>query len=149
MATYENSNLIQGQDLNLFIDGKICAFGTSLSLDLQQDSIDTTSKFGGKWKASIPGKLSFTINSENLLTRVTGDTTFATLMASMVAQSAVAFTFSTVSGGTYTIGSITSGVTYFSGSAMINSLNLKSDNGDIAKFSISMTGVDALTITSA
>lgn len=140
-ASYLQTDLVKGNSLLLYANSNPVAFGKSCDLSISSDSIDTTSKFSGNFKTSIPGQISYTVSSDFLLTYASGDTSFDTLLAVQL------------SGGTvpFVIGTTTDSVTYamtagkYSGTAIITSLSLKAEENGICSCSVSLQGTGALT----
>lgn len=142
-----STDLVRGE-LFLFIGENPIAFASSCGLDVSTEEIDISNKMNGDWAAALPGKKSFTLSSESLLTRKTGAISFDTLLAKQIAGETLDFFFGAAQvanktnvGGEFSLD--TSQVNY-SGKVMITSLSLKSDNGQIASCSASFKGVGAL-----
>lgn len=143
-----NTDLIRGE-LFLFIGELPIAFASSCGLDISTEELDISNKMCGDWAASLPGKKSFTISCDSLLTRKEGTMSFDTLLKKQIAGETLDFYFGaakvtnpTNTGGEYALD--TTQVNY-SGTIMITSLSLKSENGQIASCSASFKGVGALT----
>lgn len=142
-----NIDIVRGQ-LFLFIDELPVAFATSASLETTTEEIDVSNKMMGDWAASLPGKKSYTLSSESLLTRLEGAMSYDTLLAKQIAGETLSFGFGeslvtdkTNTGGKFALD--TSKKKYI-GTVMITSLSLKSDNGQIASCSASFKGIGAL-----
>lgn len=142
-----NTDIVRGQ-LFLFLEGLPVAFSTSASLETTTEEIDVSNKMMGDWAGSLPGKKSYTITSESLLTRLDGAMSYDTLLAKQIAGETLSFGFGetlttekTNTGGKFTLD--TSRMNY-KGTVMITSLSLKSDNGQIASCSASFKGIGAL-----
>lgn len=142
-----SKDIIRGQ-LFLFLGESPVAFASSCSLDISIEEIDISNKMMGDWAGSLPGKKSFTINSESLLTRKEGATSYDELLAKVgtdetftffIGEAAVANKTNT--GGEFSLD--TAKINY-KGEAMLTSLSLKSDNGQIASCSASFKGIGAL-----
>lgn len=143
-----NTDLIRGE-LFLFIGELPIAFASSCGLDISTEELDISNKMCGDWAASLPGKKSFTISFDSLLTRKEGTMSFDTLLKKQIAGETLEFYFGaakvtnpTNTGGEFALD--TTQVNY-SGTIMITSLSLKSENGQIASCSASFKGVGALT----
>lgn len=143
-----NTDLIRGE-LFLFIGELPIAFASSCGLDISTEELDISNKMCGDWAASLPGKKSFTISCDSLLARKEGTMSFDTLLQKQIAGETLEFYFGaakvtnpTNTGGEFALD--TTQVNY-SGTIMITSLSLKSDNGQIASCSASFKGVGALT----
>lgn len=142
-----NTDLVRGQ-LFLFVDDLPIAFASSCSLEVSADEIDISNKMMGDWAASLPGKKSYTLSSESLLTRLQGAMSFDALLQKMIESETLTFFFgeTTVTGQTNTGGTFEKDTAEknYTGTVMITSLSLKSDNGAIASCSASFKGVGAL-----
>lgn len=143
-----NTDLIRGE-LFLFIGELPIAFASSCGLDISTEELDISNKMCGDWSASLPGKKSFTISCDSLLTRKEGTMSFDTLLKKQIAGETLDFYFGAAkvtypanTGGEFALD--TTQVNY-SGTIMITSLSLKSENGQIASCSASFKGVGALT----
>lgn len=146
-----NTDLESGKkgELFLFIGDLPIAFASSCGLDVSTEEIDISNKMCGDWAASLPGKKSFMLSSESLLTRKSGAMSFDTLLAKQIAGETLDFfygaakrTEETNTGGTFEKDTEQQN---YQGKAMITSLSLKSDNGQIASCSASFKGIGALT----
>lgn len=143
-----NTDLIRGE-LFLFIGELPIAFASSCGLDISTEELDISNKMCGDWAASLPGKKSFTISCDSLLTRKEGTMSFDTLLKKQIAGETLDFYFGAakVTNPTNTGGEFALDATQvnYSGTIMITSLSLKSENGQIASCSASFKGVGALT----
>lgn len=143
-----NTDIVRGQ-LFLFLSEAPIAFATSAALEITTEEIDVSNKMMGDWAASLPGKKSYTISSESLLTRKEGQMSFDTLLDKMIAGETLDFAFgeATVANKTNTGGEFTldPAKKNYTGTVMITSLSLKSDNGAIASCSSAFKGVGGLT----
>lgn len=135
-----NTDLVKGNSLMLYIGSTPLAFAKSCDLSISADAIDTSNKMSGNFKSSLQGVISWTISSDFLYTTVTGDSNFDTLMASMLAGTAIDVVIGTTT-DTATF-AMTKGL--YSGKATISSLNLKAGDTDVASCSVSLTGSGAL-----
>ncbi len=147
-----NTDIVRDQ-LFLFIGESPIAFATSASLDISTDELDISNKMIGNWNASLPGKNGYTLSSESLLSRKAGQMSFDTLLAKQIAGETLDFYF----GGAKVTNSTNVGGEYekdpekvnYTGTAMITSLSLKADNGQIASCSVSLKGIGALVLVPA
>ena len=130
-----SKDLVRGQ-LFLFLGENPVAFASSCSLEVSVEEIDISNKMCGDWSASLPGKKSFTISSDDeLLKHVDTGETFQFV----VGESTI--TDKTNVGGSFAIDTTKPN---YKGEIMLTSLSLKSDNGQIATCSASFKGVGAL-----
>lgn len=140
-------DIVTGQ-LFIFVKSLPIAFASNCSLNVSAEEIDISNKMCGDWSASRPGKKSFTLSSESLLTRLAGAMSFDTLLEMMIANETATFFFGevTTTDQTNTGGKFEMDTTKrnYTGTIMITSLDLKSDNGQIASCSASFKGIGAL-----
>lgn len=119
------------------------AYGTSCSVEVSAETIDTTSKMSGNWKEFLTGQLSYTISSDSLVSFAAGHYSFAKLMELMAARAPVKFKLGKwqESAGEYTVsGSIVEG------EGVITQLSMTAGQGsEICTASFSMTGLGELT----
>lgn len=118
------------------------AYGTSCSVEVSAETIDTTSKMSGNWKEFLTGQLSYTISSDSLVSFTEGHYSFKKLKALMKARLPIQFKVGQwqKSGEEYTVsGSIVEG------EAVITQLTMTSGQGsEICTSSFSMTGLGEL-----
>lgn len=118
------------------------AYGTSCSVEVSAETIDTTSKMSGNWKEFLTGQLSYTISSDSLTSFAKGHYSFAKLMELMVARAPVKFKLGkwTESGGEYSVESA-----IVEGEGVITQLSMTAGQGsEICTSSFSMTGLGEL-----
>lgn len=156
-----NDDLIQGDKLLLWLvtgnttaDTDVLAYATSCSIQIDQETIDTSSKFSCRWNATKGGRASYTISADALYTNVSGVTSFDTLMALMLKGDNVPWYIGQESG--YTVDEdhscednphiLDTTKPYYSGEAIIKSLSLEAGNNEIASCSISMTGSNSIVL---
>ena len=147
-----STDLYRGQ-LFVFCDDLPIAFASTAQMEVSTETIDASSKMTGAWGVSIPGKKSFTLSSEALYTKKEGAMSYDTLLAAQCADKLLDFKFgeATVTeqdawGGKF---EAPEDGTCFSGKVMITALSLQSENGQLAKVSVSLTGVGALVMPTA
>ena len=145
-----NTDIFRGQ---LFIftteDQKPMAYGKDATLNITTEEIDISNKMmSGGWAGSLPGKKSFTVTSESLLTQKDGQESFGSLLKKQINDETFPFvigeakvTEQTPTGGKFELDTTKP---YYKGTVMITSLDVKSTDGDIATCSASFTGVGAL-----
>lgn len=142
-----NKDILKGS-LMLFLNGQPLAFEKSSTLDLAADAVDTSNKMCGEWAGSTPGKRSFSISSEMLITRVAGAMSYDTLVEAFSEGTILDFVFGTVKkteatnvGGKFEIDATQQN---YKGSVWINSLGLSSNTGELCTCSAAFTGNGAL-----
>lgn len=67
------------------------AFGTSCSIDMSADTIDTSNKMSGNWKEYLTGQLGYTVTSESMLSLKSGHLSFVTLKELMKERTPIPF----------------------------------------------------------
>lgn len=131
------------------------AMAQSLSVEISADAVDCSSKDHGRWAASLLGKISWTASSSNLFT--VDD--YSKLIDAMVSNTPIDLVFATVKNydtvsqsstddeGMYsgTPGVWESADDLYHGKVVINSLSLSANNGEVATYDVSLTGVGPLT----
>ncbi len=143
MAQKYNSSQdsIVGDKLMLFIkDGEALlpvAFGTSCTIQLSTDTIDTSNKMGGNWKESLTGQLGWTASSESLLSLKDGHMSFKTMKKLMAARTPVSIVVGKSKSAEEDFAVDTELV---KGEAIITSLSMTADNGSISTASIELQG---------
>jgi predicted secreted protein len=145
MAYNSTVDTIYGDKLMLFItDGSSTlpiAFGTSCSLEISADTIDTSNKMSGNWKEFLTGQLGFTISSESMMSLTTGHLSLTKLMALMESRTPISFAFSKTAGSP----EFGENGQLYSGKAIITSLSMTAEKGNIATCSCSMQGTGPIT----
>lgn len=131
------------------------AMAQSLSVEISADAVDCSSKDHGRWAASLLGKISWTASSSNLFTV----SDYSKLIDAMVANTPIDLVFATVKNYdevsksdtddegmfTGTPGVWKSADDLYHGKVVINSLSLSANNGEVATYDVSFTGVGPLT----
>lgn len=129
------------------------AFGTSCSVEISADTIDTSNKMGGNWKNTLAGQLGWTVSCDALLSKVKGHMSFETLKQIMSARRPIVVIlgkvadndddFKEAANAGYALDA--NDTVYVRGSAVITSLSLNAGGGsEIASCSITLTGDGAL-----
>lgn len=148
MAYKVNEDTLTGDKVMLFIhdEGESkdvpIAYGTSCSVEVSAETIDTTSKMSGNWKETLTGQLSYTISSDSLVSFTDTHYSFAKLKELMAARQPVKFKLGqwTEGAGEYTISG-----PIVEGEAVITQLSMTAGQGsEICTSSFSMTGVGEL-----
>lgn len=147
-----NTDIVRGQFF-LFVDELPVAFASSASIEITTEEIDVSNKMMGDWAAALPGKKSYTISSESLLTRLAGAMSFDALLKKQTAGETLPFAFGeaevteqTNTGGKF---SLDKAKISYKGTVMITQLSIKSDNGQIATCSSQFKGIGALEVVEA
>lgn len=160
-----------GSELQLFIgsgsSATVIACATTASVSINADTIDVACKDTGKWGASVPGTVSWSISSDALFTMpVSGDSrySYSKLLDALIDGTKLFVTWASVKDyDTYNSTSYT-GVTedghvfdennvqqsngdLYGGYVTVSSLELTANNGDIATYSVTLNGVGRITKT--
>lgn len=124
------------------------AFATTATLEITTEEVDISNKMMGGWAGSLPGKKSYTVSSEALITRKEGALSYDTLLKAQIEGKVLDFFFGEATatdqdnnGGTFTPDKTKMNYT---GRIMITSQSLTSEAGQIAKVSVSFKGIGAL-----
>lgn len=159
----------QGEALQLWIGSgetaSCLACATSLSVNVNADSLDVSCKDTGKFGASIAGKISWDLSTDCLF--VTEDaedgagghkSNYAELMDALIAGTPLTATWSTVknfdtanAAGGDDDGHVFNKVTkaenaddLYYGKVVVTSVSLTADNGSLSTYSVSMQGKGAI-----
>lgn len=140
------SNLM-GERIQVFLSGQTLACATSCSVNLSADEIDTSCKDTAGFASTIPGRITWTVNSDNLF--VIGD--YTKLVDAMINKDILDITFATVAnwdaqtepdadGHVVPTGGWTSSDDLYHGKVTISSIDLQADNGSVATYSVTFNG---------
>lgn len=152
--------IVMGEKVQLWLKDKsgatptCLAMATSLSVEISADATDISSKDSGRWSSSLLGKISWTASASNLFTVAD----YSKLIDVMVANTPIEIVFATVknydtvtSGTTDSEGIFTNTPTVwesnddmYHGKVIVNSISLSANNGEVATYDVSFTGVGAL-----
>lgn len=142
-----DTKYIKGGDLMLFQKSgsgyTAFAYAKSHSLQLDADSLEVSSKDSGKWKQFLTTKLSYTINAEHLFT----ETDYNSLVEKMIAREPIEILFAIATNSNDEDGKPAEGWTAGSGwrgSAVITSISVNANDGEIASYSVSLQGSSPL-----
>ena len=142
----ENVDLIHGDNLLLYLtSGKtVVAYATSCSLQVNAESIDTSSKFSCKWASAMGGKANYTLSAEALYCNNASGISFDKLLEMMVAGEQVEWYMGEEQAWTGTCADnphvLDTTKNYYNGKAVVTSCSLQGGNNEIATCSISMAG---------
>lgn len=142
----ENSDLIHGDNLLLYLtSGKtVVAYATSCSLQVDSETIDTSSKFSCKWQSNMGGKAGYTISADALYSSNEDGISFDDLLAFMVSGEQVEWYMGQESAWTGSCAenphTLDTTKTYYNGKAVVTSVSLEAGNNEIASCSITLTG---------
>lgn len=151
MAT---ANVIDGTNLCLFITSgatkKCIALATNCKISMNMATKQISSKDStGNWEDYLAGRLSWTIDSDNLFTQDTlfpSGFTYDNLVEIMINRTTLTATIGQVStplmGYPQALGSTYNNL---SGSCYVTKIDLNAPNDDSATFTVSLQGTGALT----
>lgn len=136
-------------ELFVFADGEPIAFASTATLEVTTEEIDISNKMMGDWSGSLPGKKSYIVSSEALITRKEGAMSYDALLKKQIAGETLEFFFGEATsadkdnfGGTFA--QDTTKMNY-TGEVMITSMSVTSEAGQIAKCSSSFKGIGGLS----
>lgn len=142
---------IMGEQIQLFLSGKTLACATSCSVNISADDIDVSCKDSAGFNSTIPGRITWTAQSDNLFIV----TEFDKLVDAMLNKTVLTLAFSTVGnwnskttpdaeGHVVPTGGWTSAGDMYTGQVTISSIDLTADNGSVATYSVQFNGHGAL-----
>ena len=147
MATWnDNNDLIHGDSLLLYLtSGKtVVAYATSCSLQVDSETIDTSSKFSCKWQSNMGGKASYTISADALYCSNTDGISFDKLLEYMVQGEQIEWYMGEEAAHEGSCETnphtLDTAKTYYNGKAVVTSVSLEAGNNEIATCSITLTG---------
>lgn len=147
MATWnENNDLIHGDSFLLYLtSGKtVVAYATSCSLQVDSETIDTSSKFSCKWQSNMGGKASYSISADALYCSNADGISFDKLLEFMVSGEQIEWYMGeeAVHSGSCETNphTLDTSKTYYNGKAVVTSVSLEAGNNEIATCSITLTG---------
>ena len=157
MATWnENTQLVNGDSFLLYLtSGKtVVAYATSCSLQVDSETIDTSSKFSCKWASNMGGKASYTISADALYCQNTeGAISFDKLLEYMVKGEQIEWYMGeeaehngSCETNPHTLDTTK---TYYNGKAVVTSVSLEAGNNEIASCSITLTGAGEIQLNGA
>ena len=160
MAWNVNTDLVKGNDMFLFLvklnegqdmtsgtvsNAKVVAYATSCSLEINADTLDTTSKLSCRWNSVMQGNASYTVSSDALYCKQSSASansayTIDDLFEAMVDGDNIGWVMAQNSASCGEAIAIDTASTYYYGTAAITSLSINAGNNEIANSSISLTG---------
>jgi len=146
MSTFITLNDISKKQRMLFLADSMSslfnpiAYATSANLSFSADDVDVSNKMDGGWATSMQGKKSAEVSVDALCTYKTGLTSETELQSGWSSDKLYAFLYIMCSVEEQSDGSTKlkydTSRPYYRGYMKLGSLELTSDNGDIAKFSV-------------
>lgn len=161
MATWNvGTDLINGDELLLYLTSgqTVVAYATSVSLQVDSETIDTSSKFSCRWASNLGGRASYTISADALYCNAAQGVSFDGLLEMMVegkpvewyiGQEEPAETWNAdgKKGCDENPHTLDTTKRYYNGKAIVTSVSLEAGNNEICTCSISLTGVNEIVIT--
>jgi predicted secreted protein len=145
------ANVINGTDLCLFVTSgatvRCIALATTCSLAINMATRQISSKDStGNWDENTSGRLSWTVDSDNLFTQDLGLSayTYDNLVDMMIARQPITITLAKVTTDNMGYPQTKGTGKYLTGSALITSITANGPDQDNATFSVSMVGTGAL-----
>ena len=141
-----NSDLLLGDKILLYLtSGKtVVAYATSCSLQVDGETIDTSSKFSCKWQNNLGGRNSYTISADALYSSNESGVSFDDLLAMQIKGEQVEWYMGQEAAHSGTCETnphtLDTSKTYFNGKAIVTSVSLEAGNNEIASCSITLTG---------
>lgn len=142
----QNNDLVKGDALLLYLtSGKtVIAYTTSCSLQVEGETIDTSSKFSCKWAASMGGRMSYTINFDALYSNSTDGISFDGILALQLEGKQIEWYMGEEQAWTGTCETnphvLDTTKKYYSGKATVQSVSLEAGNNEIASCSGTLAG---------
>lgn len=145
MSVRSNSDIVKGNQLQVFIGNDPIAFATSCTLTVTTNTTQIATKDHGEYPSTLPQSITWEITADNLYA---GD---ANLLTSQKEMSTVNVKFAPVSNydskglvGT-DHANWTAGNAIVSGDAYITSISINAATGDNATYSVTFTGAGPLS----
>lgn len=149
----ENTQLVRGNEFSLYLTtGKtVIAYATSCSLQVDSETIDTSSKFSCKWASNLGGNASYTISADALYCQNNeSGVSFDTLLEYMVKGDQIEWYMGEEAAYTGSCAdnphTLDTAKTYYNGKAIVTSVSLEAGNNEIATCSISLAGAGEILI---
>lgn len=153
MAWNVANDLVKGDSLLLYLvsgsSNEVLAYATSCSVQIDSESLDTSSKFSCKWNSVMGGRASYSISADALYTNASSASannavSFDVLMDLMVLGNPVNWVIGQEAAFSGSCENnphtLDSSKPHYTGSASITSLSLEAGNNEIATCSITMSG---------
>lgn len=154
-TTFNSNKNVKKEQLILFLNGNPVAYAKQATLTINNNITDTSNKFDGTWDSGIITGHGYTITTEALITEQTGAQSYKALMDAAQSESSIPFVFGTLS---KTVDEVTGDVTgvaidtkcpSWKGYINISSLELQSENKNLASSTLNATGTGKLVTVAA
>ena len=142
------AKVLDGKDFMIFVNGKATALATSHKLTISAETSDAASKDDGMWDEAVVSKMSWEASTEALVSADAGAESFDAVFELMLQKEPVTLVMG-VAGNITNDGLPEGGWTvpttnYYTGQAIITSLDRTDSKGSNASFSASFRGVGKL-----
>ena len=138
-----NTDMVLSNTVLVYINNTPIAFAKDFKLTSSTASIDTSNKFSGRFKNSIPGQISWNVTSSFLKTNVSGDTSYNTLFDQQMSGQTVNITIAVVDPASTAFAMLGSG--QFTGVAIIDALDMNAVHDGVVDCSVTLGGTGSLT----
>lgn len=118
------------------------AYATECTLSISAAQIDTSNKQSGTWASALPGQLSWSVSASALYTSANN---FHTIFETYRTRTKLYVAFGEITSLASENFDLDTAKTHYEGWAYITSMELNAGNGEVASFSIELTGEGELT----
>lgn len=142
------AKVLDGKDFMIFVNGKATALATSHKLTISAETSDAASKDDGMWDEAVVSKMSWEASTEALVAADEGAESFDAVFDLMLKKEPVTLVMGVA--GNITNDGLPEGgwsaptKNYYTGQAIITSLDRTDSKGSNASFSASFRGVGKL-----
>lgn len=159
MAFNVNTDLVKANDMHLFLvmpdtagtissaitDSEVLAYATSCELQIDAETIDTTSKLSCRWNSVVQGNASYTVSADALYalqSRMASMSAYTIddLFAAMTAGKNIGWYMGQNSAECGATPVLDQTKPYYYGTAAITSLSISAGSNEICSSSITLTG---------
>ena len=84
-------DIFRGQLFLFDSEGNPLAFATTATLEVTTEEIDISNKMMGGWSGSLPGRKSYTLSTESLVTKKAGAFSLETLLNAQLTDATLGF----------------------------------------------------------
>lgn len=142
------AQVVAGKDLMIFVDGKPTALATNHRLSITADTSEAASKDDGAWGSSTVTKMRWEGSTEALVSMDASAESFDKMFDAMMARKTVKIVsgkpVNATDDGVPEEGWTQPTTNYYTGDALITSLERNDPNGDNSTMTVTFTGVGRL-----
>lgn len=142
------AQVIAGKDLMIFVDGKATALATNHRLSITADTSEAASKDDGAWGSSTVTKMRWEGSTEALVSMDASAESFDKMFDAMMTRKPVKIVsgkpVNATDDGVPEEGWTQPTTNYYTGDALITSLERNDPNGDNSTMTVTFTGVGRL-----